>query len=278
MKLKFGSWSLTPYLIVIAFIGLQSCGGGGSTPPAAADANPVGYYSGTLSTVSPVQNPVNANAKAIVDSDKFLMVHIDNTGSNSLLYKGTFTDITATTFTADVRIYHNGAFLRTATISNGTITEKSSMTATLSGTGDYTSTSFSLTYDTTINARTPIISVSADQWFVPTNTPTGFIFSNTAATEITNTYENIAIVHDALKGCGVANIALIDVASEQVGRIRTYTANYTTSDLCENFVSDFSMTAYMTTFDSVVGGTNDDRYLWITYNDNNFFADALVKQ
>ena len=34
MKLKLGSWSHTPYLMVFLFLGLQACGGGGDTPPA----------------------------------------------------------------------------------------------------------------------------------------------------------------------------------------------------------------------------------------------------
>ena len=192
MKLKFGTWSITPYLMAVILVGLQACGGGGgagddgsdgsdgSSSTLPVDANPVGYYAGTMSTVSPSQTDITA--KAIVDSDKFLMVHIDNAGSNSLLYKGTFTDITATTFTADVSIYHDGAVIGTATISNGTITEKSSMAGTLSGTGDYTSTSFSLTYDTTTNARAPVTSALNDQWFVPATEGTGILFTNTAAT------------------------------------------------------------------------------------------------
>ena len=43
MKLNFGTWSLTPYLIVVLLVGLQACGGGGggsSTPITPANANP----------------------------------------------------------------------------------------------------------------------------------------------------------------------------------------------------------------------------------------------
>ena len=280
MKLFTGVRIIFSSLILVGLVmGMQACGGGGgggSTPVIPSNADPIGYYAGTLSTVSPSQTDINA--KAIVDSTVFLLVHIDNGGSNTLLYKGTFTDITPTTFTADVRIYRNGAFLRTANITNGTITEKVSMGGTLSGTGVYTSTSFSLAYDTTINARTPLVSSRNDQWFIPANTQTGYIFTGATATQITNAYENITIVNDALKGCVATGLILSDVNSEQLGRIKTYTASYPTSTAvsgCINYVADFTMTGYMTTYDS--GGT-DNRYLWITYNDNNFFVEGLVKQ
>lgn len=71
MKLKFGSWSLTPYLMVVLFLGLQACGGG--TPPPAA-ANPVGYYAGTFNYSTPTGQGTIATdtaVKAIVDSISF---------------------------------------------------------------------------------------------------------------------------------------------------------------------------------------------------------------
>ncbi len=279
MKLFAGTRSLFTALILVSLVfGLQACSGGGgsSTPATPANANPIGYYAGTLTVASPAQ--ANLTAKAIVDSDKFLIVHIDNSATqNTLLYKGTFTAITATTFTADVRIYRNGAFLRTATISNGTITEKSSMSGTLSGTGDYTATSFSLAYDTVVNARTPLVSVSADLWVEPfdltAGNRSGILFSS--STQLSSAlFGNAAIVLDNLKGCNVSNVNLTDISGEQTGRLKKYSMNYLGSS-CTNTPPDFSMTSYMTTFDS---GSNDNRYLWISYNDNNFFAGELVKQ
>jgi hypothetical protein len=274
MKLHTGMRSIFSIVVIVSLaLGLQACGGGGgsSSTPTPADANPVGYYAGTLTVTSPAQ--ANLNAKAIVDSDKFLMVHIDQATPDVLLYKGTFTDITPTTFTADVRIYRNGAFLRTATITNGSITEKVSMSGTLSGTGDYTATSFSLTYDTTINARTPLVSANRDVWIGATLTSTGIAFNT--ATVISNVYENNALIHDVLKGCDVTGQSLTNVSSEQPGRIRTFTVTYVNGDGCVNYAGDITLTGYITPFDS---GADDNRYLWITYNDNNFYADELVKQ
>ncbi len=279
MKLFAGTRSLFTALILVSLVfGLQACSGGGgsSTPATPANANPIGYYAGTLTVASPAQ--ANLTAKAIVDSDKFLLVHIDNSATqNTLLYKGTFTAMTATTFTADVRIYRNGAFLRTATISNGSITEKSSMSGTLSGTGDYTATSFSLTYDTTVNARTPLVSANGEIWIVPTTASTGIGLDLNATKLRAFVLDNIAIVHDTLKGCSVggAGLVLTNLNSGQSGRIRKYNANLVSTSNCVNYAADFSLTGYITTFDNTA---NDDRYLWITYNDNNFFAGELVKQ
>ena len=270
MKLKFGTWSLTPYFIALALIGLQACGGGGGgTPPPPPAANPVGYYAGTASTTSPSQTDIEV--KAISDSDKFLMVHIEHTTPNTLLYVGTFTDITDTTFTADVRIYRNGVFLRTATISNGSITERSSMSGTLSGTGEYTATSFSLTYDTVVNSRvtTNIVRGDTDIWLVPTATDTGFRFSNSATRATFVIQSGFSYAHTSLTGCSAPSIDLTNVSGEQEDRIQKYIANYTSGSSCDNYTTDFSMTGYITPYDN---GGEDNRYLWITYNDNNFFA------
>jgi len=277
MKLITGVPSIFSVLILGGLVfGLQACSGGGSAgsaTPVATNADPIGYYAGTLSVTSPPQP--NLSAKAIVDSDKFLLTHIDLTTPDSLLYVGTFTGITATTFTADVRIYRNGAFLRTANVTNGSITEKGSMSGTLSGTGDYTATAFSLSYDTVINARTSLASGVNDTWLVPTTSGTGLAFKNATGTIIANVYENIAMIHNNLKGCGVSGVNLVNVSSETSGRIYRFKANYTNVDNCTNFTTNFSVIGYITTFDS---GANDNRYLWITYNDNNFFAAELVKK
>jgi len=275
MKLFAGARLFISALILAGLgFGLQACsGGGGGTTTPAANANPIGYYAGTLSVTSPAQ--ANLTAKAIVDSSEFMIVHINQATPDNLLYKGTFTAITPTTFTADVRIYRNGTFLRTATISNGSITEKSSMSGTLSGTGDYTSTSFSLAYDTTVNARTPLVSSNGDIWIVPTTTGTGIGLDLDSTILRAFAFDNIIIVHDVLKGCTLPSLGFINVNSEQLGRVRKYTANLRSTSSCVNYASDFSLTGYITPFDS---GANDNRYLWITYNDNNFFAGELVKQ
>ena len=275
MKLSAGVHSIYSTFIFIGLVlGLQACGGS-STPPPPADANPVGYYAGTLSTTTPSQ--IDISAKAISDSDKFMLVHIDNSATqNTILYVGTFTDITATTFTADVRIYLNGVFLRTATITNGSITEKSSMSGTLSGTGDYTSTSFSLSYDTTINARTPLDPATNEAanevWLEPITAAaggqnqTGFTFD--APNELVTVFGNHAMVVVGWQLCTDAAINLTNVNSEQPGRIRKYSV---VSPTC-GFPS---VTGYITSFDS---SGADDRYLWISYNTDNSFAAELVKQ
>ena len=269
MKLKLGTWSLTPYLIAIALVGLQACGGGGGgeVPPPPADANPVGYYAGTASTTSPVNTDIAI--KAISTSTELMFAHIDNATPDTIFYKATFTDITPTTFTADVRIYRNGVFLRTATITNGSITEKSSMSGTLSGTGDYTSTSFSLTYDTTINNRAAPTPENNGWSDASTGGVVGFSLIN-QGTDIQPVFSSHASITAELDGCGPDDSTLANITGEAAtGRIRKYDVTHTT---CTSG-TDISLTGYITTFDS--GGGTDDRYLWFTFNDTRFFAGVL---
>ena len=80
MKLKFGSWSLTPYLMVVLFLGLQACGGSSSPTP---DANPTGYYdTGTHSELgfNDLQALVNGNRLMIMTNSNSIL-----SGSNLFL-------------------------------------------------------------------------------------------------------------------------------------------------------------------------------------------------
>ena len=252
MKLKFGSWSLTPYLIVIALIGLQACGGGGGSTPPPADANPVGYYTGTYSYSSPAGQGATATdiaIKAIVTSTDLMFAHIDNATPDTIFYKATFTDITPTTFTADVSIYRNGEFKGTATITNGNITEKSSMSGTLSGTGEYTGTSFSLTYDTTINNR--VAPTLANNGWIDASTGgvVGFSLLNNGA-DIEPVFTTHASISADLEACGPDISTLTNITGESsTGRIRKYDITHTT---CASG-NDISLTGYITPFDSSGG-------------------------
>ena len=145
MKLFTGTRSLFTALILVGLVfGLQACsGGGGSSTP--KDANPTGYYdnNGTAS--------VNAGATTISDlqgliNEKRFMMISDATG---LIYDGKITSISANDFAANVSVFKHGQPIASpnATIS-GTITEKSKITGTLTGTGDGSGT-FTLQYAST---------------------------------------------------------------------------------------------------------------------------------
>ena len=130
MKLKLGSWTLTPYLIVIALVGLQACGGDGSP---ATNANPTGYYdnSGTATiddngTDTGVATGI-ADLQAMINGNRFMMI----SDAEGLFYDGTITSISINDFAANVSVYKHGP---DATIT-GTITEKSKITGALTGTG-----------------------------------------------------------------------------------------------------------------------------------------------
>jgi len=114
-------------------------------PVPVPDANPVGYYenAGTASV----------NGGALLIDDLQAMVHGNRimmmSATEELLYEGTITDISGNDFTADFTIYYRGEkpTESTATVT-GQITEGSSITGTLNGSG-FGSGTFSLLYAST---------------------------------------------------------------------------------------------------------------------------------
>ena len=85
-----------------------------------------------------------------------------------------------------------------------------------------------------------------------------------------------SLVHSNFQDCTKSGISLLNVDGKQLGRIRKYiSVNFNDGGIG---AATCSATAggYITSFDSV-GGTPDDRYLWINYNDTNFFVSELAK-
>jgi hypothetical protein len=133
---------LTRYTSFVALLGLgglmYGCGSSDSgTPP---NANPTGYYSQGSLSVSDGTITDNNALQAMVYNDRIIMM----SAANNLLYDGTITSINQSSFSATFTIYDNGQNLVTAS-ATGTITQGSSVTGTLSGTGLGNGT-FSLTY------------------------------------------------------------------------------------------------------------------------------------
>jgi len=112
------------------------------------DADPVGYYENTgTALVKQSDNTTDLNIndmQAMIYNNRLMMMSV----TNDLLYDGTMT-ISGDSYTATVTIYTNGQNPFSATIS-GTITEGSSITGDLTGTGAGNG-SFSLTYATINN-------------------------------------------------------------------------------------------------------------------------------
>ena len=76
MKFNIRRWSVTPFLVVVMLIGLQACGGGGSSTP---DANPTGYYdnSGTAAVdddgAGAGSTAIN-DLQAMINGNRFMMI------------------------------------------------------------------------------------------------------------------------------------------------------------------------------------------------------------
>ena len=113
-------------------------------PVPVPDANPAGYYDVT-GTASVGGIPNITDLQAIVNGSRIMMM----SAANELLYDGSITSINGNDFTATFTIYDDGANPINATVS-GMITQGSSITGTLSGSGVGSGT-FSLTYATTNN-------------------------------------------------------------------------------------------------------------------------------
>ncbi|MCF6324508.1 MAG: hypothetical protein L3J89_09330 [Gammaproteobacteria bacterium] len=130
-------------------------------PVSVPDANPVGYYIIDEANVSDGNNGMIAinDLQAIVHDSRMMMMSIDN----GLLYDGTITDITENSFTADVIVYKDGVNIGTATAS-GTITEGSSITGQLVGSG-FGSGTFSLTYALSNNRDADLSRVENTEFF-----------------------------------------------------------------------------------------------------------------
>ncbi|MBL1259449.1 MAG: hypothetical protein COB33_002825, partial [Thiotrichaceae bacterium] len=135
-------------LLVLMVLVLQGCSSDSApalTPEPGPDANPVGYYenAGTASV----------NGGTLLIDDLQAMVHGNRimmmSAKEELLYDGTITDITEDEFTADFTIYYQGSkpTESTATVT-GQITEGSSITGTLNGSG-FGDGTFSLLYAST---------------------------------------------------------------------------------------------------------------------------------
>jgi len=132
-------------LMVLVLQGCSSDSAPALTPEPGPDANPVGYYenAGTASV----------NGGTLLIDDLQAMVHGNRimmmSAKEELLYDGTITDITEDEFTADFTIYYQGSkpTESTATVT-GQITEGSSITGTLNGSG-FGDGTFSLLYAST---------------------------------------------------------------------------------------------------------------------------------
>lgn len=137
---------------------LTACGGDDPAPPPAPPAivGSIGYFEGSAAISVPSGTDLaiaSPDFKAMLDNSRLVIV----SEANDLVYSASVTQRTVDNFTASVRIYKNGVYVRSATITGVDNTVSKTVSGTFSGTGDYASGTFSLTYNSTINARAPLV-------------------------------------------------------------------------------------------------------------------------
>ncbi len=156
-------FSHLPMMLLALFaLALQGCGDGVRIlPPAQSDADPAGYYTntGTASVDNGAVGTIDiTDLQAMVDGNQIMMMST----AEGLLYDGTITSINGDDFTADFTIYTDGDNPIAATAS-GTITEGSSITGTLTGSGVGSGT-FTLTYAMSNNQAADLVRIKDRLW------------------------------------------------------------------------------------------------------------------
>ncbi len=156
-------FSHLPMMLLALFaLALQGCGDGVRIlPPAQSDVDPAGYYTntGTASVDNGAVGTIDiTDLQAMVDGNQIMMMST----AEGLLYDGTITSINGDDFTADFTIYTDGDNPISATAS-GTITEGSSITGTLTGSGVGSGT-FILTYAMSNNQAADLARIKDRFW------------------------------------------------------------------------------------------------------------------
>ncbi len=258
-------------------------GGGGTTTTPAVTVDPLasaarGFYqgNGTIQGGSGDIVITSPNIKGIADEKGFVFTYKGNDENSNaivLFYKGTFTEVTATSFKADVRVYVDGVYQETATISDGVIDEGISFSGTLKGAGNYASSNgtISLSYAQDNKTAPPTYSTvsPSNKWNDIVGTSgTGQVIFNSA----TNYDAGIALdsVPGQFAGCLLLSVDTDDVVNEKPGRIRIF--NATTDQCVANSLNGQLVSGYLTNFET----TNPDDRLYIVLSNDNYAYIGLL--
>ena len=147
-------------------MGVVSCGGGGGGTPVpivnTVNANVAGYYTGTAA-VKMTDNSTDLaipDLRVMVHGSRILVMGLMTDAANFVLYDIAISSISGNSYTAVATIYKAAENIGTANVT-GTITEGTSLDGAFSGIGIANGT-FSVTYDTVVNAKTASLSVIAN--------------------------------------------------------------------------------------------------------------------
>ncbi len=225
-----------------------------------------GYYTGSASVNEGGGTLTVANGNIQVIADDTTLAIIDLT--DNLVYITTISTLTQADFTATARVYKDGDFVRTANIT-ANFTAGTSIDLTLTGTGDYTTGTVTLTYSAK-NGVAPLVFVNNGAW--QDAATAALLFDSNTITNITNT-NNVS--SSSLRSCAADSVTLTNVQSEQTGRIRSFAALINPFPNCiDNTTNSTIANGYITTFDN---GSADDRILFVWFNDDGVHAASLTK-
>ena len=236
------------FLLVALFL-VSACSSGGGSQDPVPDVDLSGFYAGTAT----IDSLDVTDLKVIASNNQLIITSVDN----DLLYVATVSSLSGNEFTASVRIYLNGDFLSTAT-ATGTATASSSMTGTISGTGPYTSGTFNLTYSL-VNSRTPLVFDNTISWLDSSPQTAELEFSPDGTMYVTLG----ATSSSTIAGCYIDGTTLVDVDSEQPGRIRSFSDSF--ASCSDTSIAGTVTQGFMTTFD---GTDADDTMLFVIHTDN----------
>mgnify|MGYP002713029360 CR=1 FL=1 len=213
-----------------------------------------GYYDNGTISVNGTGGSLTG-VQAIVDTDVLAIADL----TNSLGYILPVSNLDNSGFSGTARVYQNGNFVRTTAVT-GTFSVGSNIDLILTGSGDYTTGTISITYNSTINTRTPPVLSDGDIW---ENNSGGF--QANANENINLIISNNNVPSTALRACRADNVSLENIDTEQPGRARQFTAT-------TYFCTTQEVTGFFNWFDDA--GT-DDAMLFILYNDDGIHAAQL---
>lgn len=216
-----------------------------------ADDILTGYFDGNLS-VNQGSSTLSGNIHAILDAGRLIVTDL----TNNLAYVIENSNLIGSSITT--RIFYEGNFVRN-TSADTTVAASGDLTITLSGSGDYTTGTVSLNYNTK-NAEAAFVMTNGDVW---TNAAGGIgAVSNTVIDYSFNTN----VLSTELEGCQTTGVTVENVVTEQTGRVRSFTSSPST---CLATTAN----GYFTPLDVMA---TDDIMYFILYNDDGIHADLLL--
>ncbi len=251
-----------------------------------SDDSVAGYYVSSADTVvnaSPSDLSIPAgNLQVIGDMNRLAIIDL----TDNLIYIADISSYnnTAGSFSATARIYKDGDYTGDQTEIAGVINADRSLSLTLTapasgntGNGDYTATtgSMALGYSAK-NSDAPRVFQGGrfvgDIWQDSPPFTAGLTFdSNTKLVAISTSGKVIGVLSDCDT---VGSVDLNNVISEQIGRIRSFSAIVDNSCVDSTLVGT-ALEGYFTTYDS--GNGTDDQMLFIWFNNVGAFAINLPK-